>query len=107
MACHRCRDKTGNTFQDPRVFGIFKLRASPDTRLFVTVVAAGALGSLIHCITSFADYVGDRSLKQSWVWYLILSTPIGIALALLVYLVTSGSQSSWTPRTCRPKAYCR
>ncbi len=84
------KDTTGATFQDPHVFGFFKLRASPDARLFVTIVAAGALGSLVHCITSFADYVGNRSLKQSWVWYLILRTPIGIALALLVYLVLRG-----------------
>jgi hypothetical protein len=83
-------DKTGGTFQVPHIFGFYNLRASADSRLFITIVAAGALGSLVHCITSFADYVGDRSLKQSWVWYLILRTPIGIALALLVYLVLRG-----------------
>ena len=61
----------------PHLFGFYNLRASPNSRLFITIVAAGALGSLVHCITSFADYVGDRSLKQSRVWYLILRTPIG------------------------------
>ncbi len=83
-------DPTGSRFEDPHVFGFYKLRASADSRLFITIVTAGALGSLVHCITSFADYVGDRSLKQSWVWYLILRTPIGVALALLVYLVLRG-----------------
>jgi hypothetical protein len=83
-------DPTGSRFEVPHLFGFYNLRASPDSRLFITIVAAGALGSLVHCITSFADYVGDRSLKQSWVWYLILRTPIGIALALLVYLVLRG-----------------
>jgi IPT/TIG domain len=83
-------DKTGSTFQVPHLFGFYNLRATADSRLFITIMAAGALGSLVHCITSFADYVGDRSLKQSWVWYLILRTPVGIALALVVYLVLRG-----------------
>jgi IPT/TIG domain len=77
-------------FAESRLFGVVRLNAPADSRLFVTIVAAGALGSLVHCITSFADYVGDRSLKQSWVWYLVLRTPIGIALALTLYLVLRG-----------------
>ena len=77
-------------FLDARLFWYLKVSASPDSRLFITVVAAGALGSLVHCLTSFADYVGNRSLNQSWVWYLVLRTPIGIALALLFYLVLRG-----------------
>jgi hypothetical protein len=65
-------------------------KLSTDLRLFITVVVSGALGSLIHCVTSFADYVGNRRLSRSWVWWLILRTPIGIALALLFYLVLRG-----------------
>ena len=79
-----------NNFAEARLFGFIRFKASADSRLFLTVAAAGALGSLVHCVTSFADYVGDRSLKQSWVWYFILRTPIGIALALLFYLVLRG-----------------
>ena len=79
-----------SNFAETRMFWFIRVKASPDARLFITIVAAGALGSLVHCITSFADYVGNRSLKQSWVWYLILRTPVGIALALLVYLVLRG-----------------
>src|SRR5271170_4784058 len=79
----------GANFVDASVFG-YQLTATPDARLFITVVAAGALGSLVHCLTSFADYAGNRTLKRSWVWYLILRTPIGIALALLFYLVLRG-----------------
>jgi hypothetical protein len=78
-----------NNFADAKLFG-FDLRTSPDARLFITVAAAGAIGSLVHCLTSFADYVGNRTLKRSWVWYLVLRTPIGIALALLFYVVLRG-----------------
>jgi hypothetical protein len=63
---------------------------SPDSRLFIMVAAAGALGSLIHTLTSFVDYVGNRRLACSWVWWLVLRTPIGMALALLFYLVLRG-----------------
>ena len=63
---------------------------SPDGRLFIMVAAAGALGSLIHTLTSFVDYVGNRRLGWSWVWWLLLRTPIGMALALMLYLVLRG-----------------
>jgi hypothetical protein len=43
-------DNDPNNFADARVFGL-KLRDSPDARLF----AAGAVGSLVHCLPSFAD----------------------------------------------------
>jgi hypothetical protein len=75
---------------DFSIFGSAPLSISSDHRLFLTVIAAGALGSLIHSITSFADYVGNRSLGKSWIWWLVLRTPIGIALALLFYLVLRG-----------------
>jgi hypothetical protein len=77
-------------FLDARLFGLIKVGASADSRLFITVVAAGALGSLVHCLTSFGDFVGNRNLRQSWIWFLVLRTPIGIALALLFYLVLRG-----------------
>ena len=98
----------GANFVDAWVFG-YQLTATPDARLFITVVAAGALGSLVHCLTSFADYVGNRTLKRSWVWYLILRTPIGIALALLFYLVLRGGliapTLSTTPADPTPKSH--
>lgn len=67
-----------------------KLPTETDTRLFLTVIAAGAVGSLIHTLTSFGDYVGNRRLSANWVWWFILRMPIGIALALLFYLVLRG-----------------
>jgi hypothetical protein len=77
-------------FLDARLFGFINVKASPDSRLLITVVVAGALGSLVHCLTSFGDYVGNRDLKQSWIWFYVLRTPIGIALAILFYLVLRG-----------------
>jgi hypothetical protein len=77
-------------FADFSVFGSSPFSISSDHRLFVTVIAAGALGSLIHTITSFADYVGNRTLSRSWIWWLVLRAPVGVALALSFYLVLRG-----------------
>lgn len=58
-----------------------------ETRYMLIVLLSGALGSYIHLATSFADYVGNRTLKPCWeVWYL-LRPFIGAALAIIVYFV--------------------
>jgi hypothetical protein len=58
--------------------------------LLLLVVAMGALGALIHVTSSFADYVGNRQLLLSWVWWLLLRIPIGMALALVFYMLIRG-----------------
>jgi hypothetical protein len=69
------------------LFGLGPFSPPSDLRLFFTVIAAGALGAMIHTLTSFADYVGNRTLSMSWIWWFILRPPIGIALAMLFYVV--------------------
>lgn len=66
------------------------LPTTSERRLFVTVISAGALGSLIHTLTSLADYIGNRKLGKSWIWWFILRIPIGISLALVFYLLLRG-----------------
>jgi hypothetical protein len=58
--------------------------------LLLLVAAMGALGALIHVTSSFADYVGNRQLVLSWVWWLLLRVPIGVALALVFYMLIRG-----------------
>jgi hypothetical protein len=58
--------------------------------LLLLVAAMGALGALIHVTSSFADYVGNRQLVWSWVWWLLLRVPIGVALALVFYMLIRG-----------------
>jgi hypothetical protein len=82
------KDATG--FASFSLFGSGPLSAPSDLRLFFIVIAAGTLGSLIHSVTSFADYVGNQVLSKSWIWWFILRTPVGIALALLFYVVLRG-----------------
>jgi hypothetical protein len=41
-------------------------------------------------MTSFGDYVGNRRLGSSWIWWFVLRTPIGISLAIVSYLILRG-----------------
>src|ERR1700760_88223 len=66
---------------DPlRLFGLGLGEWSLDQRMFLTVVAAGALGSLVHTLTSLGDYIGNQKLSANWLWWFVLRTPIGISL---------------------------
>jgi hypothetical protein len=63
---------------------------APDRQMLFTVMMAGALGSLAHSLTSFADYVGNKELSANWIWFFILRIPIGIAIAVLFYFIIRG-----------------
>lgn len=60
--------------------------AANELVLIALVIAAGAIGGLIHAATSFVTFAGNRELLESWVYWLYLRAPIGVLLALLVYL---------------------
>jgi hypothetical protein len=79
----------GTTFRPVNIFG-FSHSWAPERHLMFTVMVAGAIGSLAHSLTSFADYVGNRKLGLSWIWFLILRVPVGISIALLFYFVVRG-----------------
>jgi len=79
----------GTAFRPVNIFG-FSHSWAPERHLMFTVMMAGAMGSLAHSLTSFADYVGNRKLGLSWIWFLILRVPVGIAIALLFYFVVRG-----------------
>jgi len=77
---------------DPSEFSfvVWNFRVGEETRLFLLVVCAGALGSLVHGLRSIYWYVGNRELIWSWVpKYLI--QPFGASvLAVVFYLVIRG-----------------
>jgi hypothetical protein len=70
--------------------GRWTLSLPPERRYILVVVIVGALGSFIHLATSFADFVGNRRLVRSWMWWYLLRPFIGIALALLFYFAFRG-----------------
>jgi hypothetical protein len=68
----------------------FTYHLTADAALLLLVVLVSALGSFVHAATSFADYVGNRQLKISWVWWYLLRVLVGSALALLFYFAVRG-----------------
>lgn len=71
-------------------FGLGDWAMTADTAMLLAVVVCSALGSFVHAATSFATYVGNRRLYASWLWWYLLRAGIGVALALLVYLLLRG-----------------
>jgi hypothetical protein len=71
-------------------FGFGNWALTADTAMLLAVVVCSALGSFVHAATSFATYVGNRRLYASWLWWYLLRAGIGVALALLVYLLLRG-----------------
>jgi hypothetical protein len=63
---------------------------SAEVRLIVLVLVSAALGSYIHAATSFADFVGNRRISSSWVWWYVLRMFIGASLALIFYFALRG-----------------
>jgi hypothetical protein len=61
-----------------------------DVTLMLVVMLAGALGSFIYTAMSFSDYVGNRELVKSWIWWYILKPFIAMTLSLIFYLVLRG-----------------
>lgn len=61
-----------------------------EVKLVLVVMIAGALGSYVHAASSFADFVGNRRLAASWLWWYFLRPFIGVALALVLYFAIRG-----------------
>jgi hypothetical protein len=58
-----------------------------ESTLFVIVAGTGALGGLIHTIRSLTWYLGNRSLRWSWVPFYVLLPVVGASGATVFYLV--------------------
>ncbi len=76
----------------PPPFWLFGKKFQPtlEVRLLLLVLLAGAIGSYVHASSSFVDYLGNRTLISSWVWWYLLRPFIGMMLALLFYFVFRG-----------------
>jgi len=76
---------------------VFDLWLRDNVRVLVVMMIIGALGSLIHVFRSFYWYVGNRTLKNSWLLMYILLPFSGAGLAVLFYLIIRGGISSQAP----------
>ena len=58
-----------------------------DTRLFLLVVLAGALGGTLHSLRSIYWYTGLRNVVKSWILMYVLLPFIGSAMAVVFYAI--------------------
>ena len=68
-------------------FGIKDVSVDKGTGLILLAMFMGALGGFVHAATSFTTYLGNRTLRMSWMWWYWLRIPLGAALALAFYFV--------------------
>jgi hypothetical protein len=61
-----------------------------DTRLILLALVMGVLGSVVHALTSLADYVGNETFRKRWASWYLFRPWIGGALALVLYFVLRG-----------------
>jgi hypothetical protein len=72
-------------------------RITRELQLILLAIFAGALGSYIHALKSFADFVGNRTLTASWFWWYLVRPFLGMAMALVFYAVVRGGFVAGTP----------
>jgi hypothetical protein len=68
-----------------------------ELQLLVLAILAGALGSFVHALKSFADFAGNRTLTASWFWWYITRPFLGAALTVIFYAVLRGGFMVGTP----------
>ncbi len=62
----------------------------PEIRMLLVVMIIGALGSYMHAATSFVTFVGNNSLRDTWMWWYLLRPFIGMSVALIFYFSLRG-----------------
>lgn len=61
-----------------------------EVRLLAIVLVSGALGSAISTARSYANFHGLGRYEPNWTWWYLMKVPIGMGLALFLYMVVRG-----------------
>lgn len=86
-------------------FATVKVTVNSSTALLLLVIIVGALGSLIHAATSFADFVGNRRFYSSWIVWYLMRLVVGSALAVLLYFAFRGGFFSGSAQSTAVNPY--
>jgi hypothetical protein len=68
-----------------------------ETQLLLLAIFAGALGSYIHALRSFAAFTGNRQLVGSWFLFYVTKPVVGASLAVLFYAAIRGGFVAGSP----------
>ncbi len=58
-----------------------------EIRYILMTLLIGALGSWLHAVSSFVDFVGNRNFVKSWLFWYLMRPFIGGVLALIFYMI--------------------
>jgi len=67
-----------------------------ELRFLVMVLLTGALGSSVFALKSFADYLGNEKLSESWFTFYLIQPIEGAGIAFVFYVVVRGGFFSGT-----------
>lgn len=84
--------------QEPAFYLGAKFCISPEERLLLIVLLAGALGGVVHAFRSLYWYTGNRKMVWSWAAMYLVLPILGGAMAFIFYLVIRGGFFSPTAR---------
>jgi hypothetical protein len=82
------RPRSSTSF--PLAFGLWRPKVSGETALFVLVLIASLLGSIVHVASSFSAHSAQRDLTVSYLWWYPMRLVVGAGLALLLYTALRG-----------------
>lgn len=68
------------------LWGALAVSISPNDRMMLIAILMGIVGAMVHAMTSFADFVGNRRLARSWLPWYFLRPVIGSGLSLFFYV---------------------
>lgn len=86
-------------------FATETVTVNSSTALLLLVIIVGALGSLVHAATSFADFVGNRRFYSSWIVWYLMRLVVGSALAVLLYFAFRGGLFSGSAQSTAVNPY--
>lgn len=61
--------------------------ADKDHSLLLLVLIMGAVGSWLHAVSSFLDFVGNRNFVTSWITWYLMRPILGAIMAVVFYVV--------------------
>jgi hypothetical protein len=70
----------------PIFWGSLAVTLSHNDRMMLIAILMGVIGAMVHAMTSFADFVGNRRLARNWLPWYFLRPLIGSGLSLFFYV---------------------
>lgn len=74
----------------PQLRSLWNFTDQVEVRLLAIVLVSGALGSAITAARSYANFHGLGRYEANWTWWYLMKVPIGMGLALFLYMVVRG-----------------